>query len=197
MKKIIFISLLVFAQNLFAADQAIDRKIIAKLIKQLSGGRVNQEMADVLAKKPMSIVYLKEANDLANKYSVNFCDVKNQSRRTRDEVDAVRHFIGASILSAYYGPTFTRDLLTAHERRSDTYTDENRMDLKNNEVGIQNGKFHTVIKVKLSPKLYLKKIIINKRKFESLIFNLLNQGQLYVLDTKNSRCANSDLYPNM
>lgn len=175
----------------------INQRIIEELIFQLGSGKVNRQMARVLAQKPESVIYLKEAHDLANQYSVEFCKVQGQSRRTRDEVDAIRHFIGASILSAYYGNDYARKILTSHEGDADDYNDENRMDLKNNEIGIRSGHRLKVITLPLRNGIKIKKLISSKSTIYNIVFEKLDLGQLKTLESKDSYCSRPSLYPNM
>ena len=149
-------------------------------------GEITPKMWKIILTKPWSLPWIKKSADLANIHSQNFCDVMDEPRHTRDEVDAVRHFILSSLLSSKLGKVFTRRFLTAHEQRGDSYNDENIMDLKNNELGID---FSVHIR-RLSVSQKLLKI---KRELRSRI----EQGKLFVLTTERSACANSDKFPNM
>ena len=200
---LIVISVFVFGKNLNAAEY--DHSILSKLIKSIGGERITDQMAGILAKKPLGVVYLKDAFDKANLYSMIICNVQGEKRHSRDEVDAVRHFIGSSILTAYFGDKFARDLLTEHEKRSSTFNDENYMDLRNNEVGINFGsKIPLVMKtrrVKVAGQQRFKKVrykVLDTSVdfFRIAVKNKLEMGELTTLDTSSSSCARPDIYPN-
>lgn len=149
-------------------------------------GDITPKMWEIILTKPASIPKIKQSANLANKYSEEFCDVVGKTRRSRDEVDATRHFILSSLLASYVGKSFTREFLTAHEQRSDEYTDENIMDLRNNDIGID---FSSELET-MSTNEKLDAIEIE-------LFERLDSGELWVLDSKESACANEDEFPNM
>lgn len=149
-------------------------------------GDMTAEMWRILLRKPLSFIGVQKAVKTANNLSESFCDVVDEPRHTRDEVDAVRHFILASVLSILVDKEFTREFLTAHEQRTDTYNDENIMDLKNNDLGIA-----------FSDQL---KNISRKNRIDFLKTELdrrLTSGNLFVLTTGRSQCANPNVFPNM
>ena len=106
----------------------------------MGGQKLTEEMSIILSERFDSMIVLADAFQKANEYSVKICNVEGQPRHSRDEVDAIRHFIGASLLSANTDPIYARRLLTAHERRRDEFDEENIMDLNNNEVGFSHGQ---------------------------------------------------------
>lgn len=149
-------------------------------------GDITPAMWKVILTKPWSLPWIKKSAELAGQHSQTFCDVVDEPRHTRDEVDAVRHFMLASLLGSKLGDKFTRDFLTAHEQRTDRYNDENIMDLKNNELGII---FSNQIK-KMNTKDKLLKI-------KSELRSRITKGELFVLTTERSSCSNSLKFPNM
>lgn len=150
-------------------------------------GKITPKMWKVIMQKPWSVVWIKKSAELSDLHSSTFCDVVDEPRHTRDEVDAVRHFMFSSLLASKLGPKFTRDFLTAHEQRTDTYNDENIMDLKNNDLGIH---FSNKLKRFSKSSTKLKKIKLELR-------SRIKNGDLYVLNTERSKCANSEKFPNM
>lgn len=149
-------------------------------------GDITPAMWKVILTKPWSMPWIKKSAELADQHSQMFCDVIDEPRHTRDEVDAVRHFMLASLLGSKLGSKFTRDFLTAHEQRSDRYNDENIMDLKNNELGISFSN-------------ELKRMSKNEKilKIKSELRLRITNGELFVLTTERSSCSNSLKFPNM
>lgn len=178
----------------YNADKDLKKKIIQKLIYKLGGGKLTEEMSEIMAEKPMSVYYLKKSNDDAEKLSRSICQVNE--RRTNDEVDAVRHFLGSAMLSAYYGQHFARELLTAHENRG-PQSRENIMDLRNNEIGIQFSTLLRTISIPWRYGLEAKKILFSKLSWKVKALKLINKGELNVIESKKSACMNSNFYPNM
>ena len=177
MKKIILLTLLLLSSTSIASPKFASNKGL---------GDITKEMWKVILTKPWSLPWIKKSANLADLHSQKFCDVVDEPRHTRDEVDAVRHFMLASLLASKLGANFTRKFLTAHEQRTDSYNDENIMDLKNNELGI-----------KFSPQLKKLKDEMKLSKIESELILRIKAGKLFVLTTERSNCTNSDKFPNM
>jgi hypothetical protein len=206
MKKIILlivVSIFVFGKDLLAKDY--NHSSISKMIKVIGGNRITDEMATILSKKPAGVIYLKDAFDKANLYSTIICEVQGEKRHSRDEVDATRHFIGSSILTAYFGANFARELLTAHEKRSDSFNDENYMDLRNNELGYIFGKTiplkNKTRRAKIAGRTKVKtvryKVLDTSIEFfTKAVMEKVNNGEFTTLDTTDSACGNPQLYPN-
>lgn len=192
-----FISFSSFSMENFESyntDKDLKKKIIQKLIYKLGGGKLTEEMSEIMAEKPMSVYYLKKSNDDAEKLSRSICQVNE--RRTNDEVDAVRHFLGSAMLSAYYGQYFARELLTAHENRG-PQNRENIMDLRNNEIGVLFSTQLRTISIPWRYGLEAKKILFSKLSWKVKALKLINNGELNVIESKKSACMNSNFYPNM
>lgn len=179
---------------------------IPKMLQNLSNGRLTYEMAEILSEKISHAATFKTAYDKANSYSEEICGVKGDKRHSRDEVDAVRHFIGAAILSSQLGKEYVKRLLTAHEKRSSTFNDENYMDLNNNQLGLDFGPTIPYIfkekKIKKASGKGWRKITVEKRDhslsfFQNEISQRIANGKLFVLQTGSSLCANPKVFPNM
>lgn len=208
MKKTILllvVTIVVFGTDLQASDD-YNHSPLSKMIKFVGGERLTDEMADILSEKVHGVIYLKDAFDKANSYSTIICKVQGEKRHSRDEVDAVRHFIGSSILSAYFGEDFTRRLLTAHEKRGKAFNDENYMDLSNNEVGYKFGATIPMttkirrVKVAGHPRVKRTKYKILNTSiefFEKAVMEKISKGELFTLDSGSSACANPEVYPNL
>lgn len=172
MKRFLLFTILVQTTGAFAANKGL--------------GDMTAEMWKIILKKPYSFIGVQKAVKTANSLSMSFCDVVDEPRHTRDEVDAVRHFILASVMSRLVDKKFTLDFLTAHERRTDSYNDENYMDLKNNALGIAfSDELKSIPTNKIIARI---KKELNKR---------LTEGNLFVLTTGRSQCANANVFPNM
>jgi hypothetical protein len=177
---------------------------ISKVISLVGGDRLTKEMSIILSGKPFGVFTMKNAFNTANEFSAEICGVKGGKRHSRDEVDAVRHFIGSTILAANYGVDCTRALLTAHENRQDNYNDENYMDLANNEVGIELGaslkkityyKWITIGGKRKRARRY--KFDFSREFFTKAIHEKLSMGEFNTLETGESLCARPAIYPNM
>lgn len=151
-------------------------------LKQLTPGLIK-----VILSNPLSIPYLKKSAKLANILSERICKVEGEPRHTRDEVDAVRHFLLATLLTYYINPKFTRAFLTAHEQRGAEYNSENYMDLSNNELGIQYGEKIKTMEIE----------DIYETFHDEIMNRVQTTGELFVLDSGDSFCANSSLFPTI
>lgn len=130
---------LIFSVCFSFSYTASSEDFIPTMLQNMSQGKLTYEMAEIVAEKISYASLFKKAYNKANDYSVKICGVEGEERHSGDEVDAVRHFIGASILSSILGTEYVKRLLTAHEKRSDTFNDENYMDINNNQLGIDFG----------------------------------------------------------
>lgn len=174
------------------------------MLQNMSQGKLTYEMAEIIAEKISYASLFKEAYDKANDYSVEICGVKGEERHSRDEVDAVRHFIGASILSSILGSEYVERLLTAHEKRSETFNDENYMDISNNQLGIDFGPnipyVETIKKIKSKNGWRSRKVMKRDHSldfFKHEVNKRIASGNLYTLETGQSLCANPEVFPNM
>ena len=186
MKTLILI-ILIQASSAFANIAPSQKEEIQAVQSELGLKQLTPELIKVILKNPWSIPFLKKSAHRANLFSQKICQVEGEPRHTRDEVDAVRHFVLASLLTYHIGPKFTRAFLTAHEQRAQTYNSENYMDLSNNELGIQFG---TALKNKDFDDLY-------EVFYEEVILRVHTTGDLFVLDSGDSFCGNSQLFPTM
>jgi len=174
------------------------------MLQNMSQGKLTYEMAEILAEKISYASFFQNAYDKANDYSVQICGVEGEERHSGDEVDAVRHFIGASILSSILGTEYVKRLLTAHEKRSGTFTDENYMDINNNQLGIEFGP--TIPYVKMLKKNKIKNgwrkrtVLVRDHSllfFKDEVNKRIMSGDLYTLKTGMSLCSNPQQFPNM
>lgn len=204
MKKVFISSLILLIGINFALAKEVSHNPISKVIQWVGGDRLTKEMSVILSKKPFGVFTMKKAFDKANLFSTTICDVVGKKRHSRDEVDAIRHFIGSTILSAHYGESFTRALLTAHEDRGDEYNDENYMDLANNETGISQGinlekvsyyKWRTIGGRRKKVKRY--KFDFSLEYFTRVVSEKLETGDFSVLESGDSSCARPSVFPNM
>ena len=178
--------------------------LIPKMLQNMSQGKLTYEMAEILAEKISYASLFQKAYDKANDYSVQICGVEGEERHSGDEVDAVRHFIGASILSSILGTEYVKRLLTAHEKRSDTFNDENYMDINNNQLGIDFGP--TIPYVKMIKKIKVKNrwqkrtVMVRDHSlvfFKTEVSKRISSGDFFTLKTGMSLCSNPKVFPNM
>ncbi len=184
-----FTLLLFFIQinvSTFAAVSS-DKEEVQKVVQKLGMKQLTPGLIKVILRNPMSLRYIKKSAVLSDQISQKICKVEGEPRHTRDEVDAVRHFILASLLTYYVSANFTRSFLTAHEQRAAEYDSENYMDLANNELGIQFGE-----KMETLEMTSMLKTLTNE-----VLDRVQNNGELFVLDSGTSFCANSALFPTM
>lgn len=174
------------------------------MLQKMSQGRLTYEMAEIVAEKISYASLFKEAYNKANDFSVEICGVAGEERHSRDEVDAIRHFIGASILSSELGAEYVTRLLTAHENRTEILNDENYMDINNNQLGIEFGPSIPYVETinKRKSKQGWRKHKVMKRDhsfafFKKEVEKRVASGHLFTLETGKSLCANPSVYPNM
>lgn len=203
---IMFFSLMMISQSAKAEIHEVEHNLLSRMIKKLGGAKLTDEMALILSEKPFGVFKLKSAFDKANSYSVKICGVEGEQRHTRDEVDAVRHFIGASLLTAYFGKDFAFRLLTAHEHRTiGKLSAENYMDLLNNELGYAAGahipyitktRWQSYAGGRKRRKVEYQVLNTSIEYFSELVFKQVEEGTLTVIESGSSLCANSNMYPN-
>lgn len=194
----------IFILNILLSSNTVAEDLIPKMLQNMSQGKLTYEMAEIVAERITYAPLFKKAYDKANSYSVKICGVENEKRHSRDEVDAVRHFIGASILSSVLGSSYVKRLLTAHEKRSKTFSDENYMDIYNNQLGIDFGPKipykKSIKKIKRHNRWYKKNVTVRDHSFDFFkreIEKIIVLGKLYTLETGKSLCANPKVFPNM
>lgn len=180
------------------------KDLVPSMLQKMSQGRLTYEMAEIVAEKISYAALFKEAYNKANEFSVQICGVEGDERHSRDEVDAVRHFIGAAILSSELGPEYVNRLLTAHEKRSEVLNEENYMDINNNQLGIEFGPTIPYVDAirKIKSKQGWRKHKVMERDhsfafFKEEVQKRIVSGSFFTLETGQSLCANPDLYPNM
>jgi len=195
---------LIFGLSVGFSNVTIAKDLIPQMLQNMSQGKLTYEMAEIVAEKISYAPLFKEAYDKANRYSEEICGVVNEARHSKDEVDAIRHFIGASILSSVFGSDYVKRLLTAHEKRSESFTDENYMDLNNNELGINFGStipYVETIKRTKSKNGWRKRTVMKRDHslvfFKAEVERRIALGNFYTLETGKSLCANPKLFPNM
>ena len=195
---------LIFALYFSCSYATSAENLIPKMLQNMSQGKLTYEMAEILAEKISYASFFQKAYDKANEYSVQICGVEGEERHSGDEVDAVRHFIGASILSSVLGTTYVKCLLTAHEKRSETFTDENYMDINNNQLGIEFGPTIPYVKIIKKKKIkngWRKRTVLVRDHsllfFKDEVNKRVMSGDLYTLKTGMSLCSNPKLFPNM
>jgi len=195
---------LFFVLLLSITNTAIAKDLLPAMLQNMSQGKLTYEMAEIVAEKISYLSFFKEAYDKANRYSVEICGVKSNKRHSRDEVDAVRHFIGASILSSVLGNEYVNRLLTAHEKRRESFNDENYMDISNNQLGINFGTTIPYVEVvkKVRKRGHWRKQRVMKRDhslafFRTEIQQRIKSGKLFTLESGKSLCANPNVFPNM
>jgi hypothetical protein len=174
------------------------------MLQNMSQGKLTYEMAEILAEKLSYASFFQKAYDKANDYSVQICGVEGEERHSGDEVDAVRHFIGASILSSVLGTKYVKRLLTAHEKRSENFTDENYMDINNNQLGIDFGPtipYVKIIKKKKVKNGWRKRTVMERDHslvfFKTEVNKRILSGDFFTLKTGVSLCSNPKVFPNM
>lgn len=170
----------------------------------MSQGKLTYEMAEILAEKISYASFFQSAYDKANDYSVKICGVEGEERHSGDEVDAVRHFIGASILSSVLGTEYVKRLLIAHEKRSETFNDENYMDINNNQLGIDFGPTIPYVKIIKKNKVkngWRKRTVMERDHslvfFKTEVNKRILSGDFFTLKTGVSLCSNPKIFPNM
>ncbi|MCB9060022.1 MAG: hypothetical protein H6622_00700 [Halobacteriovoraceae bacterium] len=119
-----------------------DRSYIVHMVnyiyEQVEGKSLSWSELDVLDEHPSIILPLYLTRQLANSLSVQICGVGPQlERNVDDEVDAIRHFVGSSILSFKIGENLARKYLTARELTLTGEGESEEMDLHNNEMGLR------------------------------------------------------------
>jgi hypothetical protein len=195
---------LIFSVCLCVSYTTSAKDFLPTMLQNMSQGKLTYEMAEIVAEKISYASLFKEAYNKANDYSVKICGVEGEERHSGDEVDAVRHFIGASILSSILETEYVKRLLTAHEERSDILNDENYMDINNNQLGIDFGP--TIPYVKRIKKIkkksgWIKRTVMVRDHtlafFKAEVFKRISSGEFFTLKTGRSLCANPKVFPNM
>lgn len=195
---------LIFAVSFSCSYKANAEDLIPKMLQNMSQGKLTYEMAEIVAENISYASLFKEAYNKANEYSEKICGVEGEKRHSRDEVDAVRHFIGASILSSVLGTDYVKRLLTAHEKRSESFNDENYMDINNNQLGIEFGPtipFVATVKKMKSKNGWRKRTVMEPDHsfdfFRLEVNRRISTGKLFTLESGTSLCANPKFFPNM
>ena len=69
-------------------------------------------------------------------YCISHKPCIHERTSTGDASDACRHFVWAALLYREFGPSFSQQVLDAHEQTEDQSEEEKRMDLANNQIGL-------------------------------------------------------------
>ncbi len=99
-------------------------------LSDLYPGLTYQERA-LAAQHPLKIL---RAYQLSWK-TEELCLTLYPTSKTNDESDACRHFVWASLLYQEFGPSFSSQILAAHEEDPEQPDREKAMDLANNRLG--------------------------------------------------------------
>lgn len=173
---------------------------MAKLLKKLSGNKLNNATAEVLAERPWVALKLRKAYKIGESYSKIICGIANDAPRpTNDEADAIRHYIGSSLLGAYVGVDYARRLLTANEDRPRSNSSK-KMDILNNEYALSQVNSLPRRKVLSGNEVIPRyKYVIDDSLAAMTEFaeKALKSGKLKVLKSKVSDCQDRSLYPNL
>jgi hypothetical protein len=195
---------LIFAVCICFSFTISAKDFLPTMLQNMSQGKLTYEMAEIVAEKISYASLFKQAYNKANDFSVKICGVEGEDRHSGDEVDAVRHFIGASILSSILETEYVKRLLTAHEERNDILNDESYMDINNNQLGIDFGPtipyVESIKKLKKKHGWIKRKVMVRDHSlafFKTEVFKRISSGDFFTLKTGRSLCANPKVFPNM
>jgi len=195
MKLLAFLILFLPTLSYSASSHTLKNEVLYRLLQIVGKDKLTGQMSLLLAHHPNYILKTKSILELSEDLSKKICRVEDEPRHIDDEVDAIRHFIGAALLSIYTNPHFAKDLLSAQEMRQVGLNPDNYMDLKNNELGIAFSLNSFFIKeVNSNDMSENSKVIYEILKEEAL--KRIETGELVALKSGQSFCANPLLYPN-
>ena len=195
MKLLLIIILILPSLSYSAPGHTLKNEVIYQLLNLFAGDKLTNQMSLILAHHPNYISKTNSIFSISEDLAKKICRVENEPRHTDDEVDAVRHFIGAALLSAYTNPHFAKDLLSAQEMRQVGLNPDNYMDLKNNDSGIKFS-MNIFFKREVNPEDINENSNIIYAILEEEALRKIEKGELVAIKTGLSFCSNPSIYPN-
>ncbi|MBD65116.1 MAG: hypothetical protein CME62_07915 [Halobacteriovoraceae bacterium] len=163
-------------------------KLIATGLREFGKGSLNEQLVNYLARHEHLILKFKNSVSFANKNSKTLCQV--QERHVDDEVDALRHLLLSGFLSLTMGEEHAFILTSLQEVRGGNNQLSMQMDVWNNFKAIELVAHHKEFLQQMSRTRQLDWM---KAKY----LELLESGEVKVLQSKPSSCQQSNIYPNL
>ena len=180
-------------EDLTLEELGFFRSHLASLMDKFSKGKLSDDMLKYFTNDLQASRHFLKAYYLAEGLSKEICGLSEESkRRALDEVDAIRHFIWSSYLTYHLGEKRSREILSLQEKTT-KLDNANKMDLYNNERGIQFAK--SILKKRRTRQGRIKHRL-NKHIQEQYALEYLDEGLFKVIKSKDSACKRDGIYPN-
>ena len=156
------------------------------MVTSYYGAELSPEEVAVLNKHfgwgPEPLLMYNWTNLAIEKANARYPDLDGDGLLVNDPGDAFRHAFWSALMTRTYGEDFAREFTSAHETSASVASDareQSFMDLHNNEVGIQ---------------IAVSNPDASKEELDTLVYEALTTGQLYVWDGNDIYYSNTCPY---